>query len=206
LTPETIDFLFQAIPRGTIERGAVRCCEVAPNLDPTANTSFGTKNGLRDEMNVTRQPVELGDSNRARLPVAAGLGQLWSVEGKDNRVSPSLSDTDVGGGVEYALTNNWTIRGEYLHADLGKSNFNSIGNAAAATFFPGVFATGHVSYNASIARAAVNYKFRAFAPILTEAGGRFSSGFFAPARRTAPTSRRSADAPGQGTIRPVRLA
>jgi hypothetical protein len=29
-----------------------------------------------DEMNVTRQPVELGDSNRARLPFAASLGQL----------------------------------------------------------------------------------------------------------------------------------
>src|SRR5271155_1489532 len=25
----------------------------------------------------------------------------------------------IGGGVEYALTNNWTIRGEYLYADLG---------------------------------------------------------------------------------------
>jgi hypothetical protein len=29
-----------------------------------------------DEMNVTRQPVELGDSNRARLAFAASLGQL----------------------------------------------------------------------------------------------------------------------------------
>jgi len=28
------------------------------------------------EMNITRQPVELGDSNRARLPAAADLGQL----------------------------------------------------------------------------------------------------------------------------------
>jgi hypothetical protein len=41
-----------------------------------------TRNGLlrahqaADEMNVTRQPIELGDSNRARLPFAAGLGQL----------------------------------------------------------------------------------------------------------------------------------
>jgi hypothetical protein len=29
-----------------------------------------------DEMNVTRQPIELGDSNLARLPFAAGLGPL----------------------------------------------------------------------------------------------------------------------------------
>ena len=41
-----------------------------------------TRNGLlrahqaADEKNVTRQPIELGDSNRARLPFAASLGQL----------------------------------------------------------------------------------------------------------------------------------
>ena len=65
----------------------------------------------------------------------------------------------MGGGVEYAFTNNWTIRGEYLYADLGKSNFSSVGNAFAAANFPGVYASGHISYNASIFRAAVNYKF-----------------------------------------------
>ncbi len=65
----------------------------------------------------------------------------------------------VGGGVEYAITNNWTIKGEYLYADLGSSDFNTIGNAAAAVNFPGVVASGRVSYNASIFRAGVNYKF-----------------------------------------------
>ena len=81
-------------------------------------------------------------------------GALWSGSPSSTRVGWTL-----GGGVEYALTNNWTIRGEYLYADLGKSNFTTVGNAAAATFFPGVYASGHVSYNASIFRAAVNYKF-----------------------------------------------
>jgi outer membrane immunogenic protein len=65
----------------------------------------------------------------------------------------------AGAGVEYAFTNNWTIRAEYLYADLGSTNINTVENAAAATFFPGVFARGKISYNASIARAAVNYKF-----------------------------------------------
>jgi outer membrane immunogenic protein len=65
----------------------------------------------------------------------------------------------VGGGVEYAVTNNITVKGEYLYADLGSSTFNTVGNAAAATFFPGVVATAKLSYNASIIRAGVNYKF-----------------------------------------------
>ncbi len=65
----------------------------------------------------------------------------------------------IGAGVEYALTNNWTIRGEYLYADLGSSNFTTVANAAALAAFPGVYASGHINYDASIFRAAVNYKF-----------------------------------------------
>jgi hypothetical protein len=59
-----------------------------------------TRNGLlradqaADEMNVTRQPIELGDSNRARLPFAAGLGQLW----------PSVSESDGGTRVSFPST------------------------------------------------------------------------------------------------------
>ena len=69
----------------------------------------------------------------------------------------------VGAGAEYALTNNWTIRGEYLYVDLGSNSFST----PAATFpvasnlagFDGLYATGKINYNASIFRAAVNYKF-----------------------------------------------
>ena len=81
-------------------------------------------------------------------------GALWTGNPSSSRVGWT-----AGAGVEYALTNNWTIRGEYLYADLGSSNFTSVGNAAAAAFFPGVYASGKINYNASIFRAAVNYKF-----------------------------------------------
>jgi outer membrane immunogenic protein len=65
----------------------------------------------------------------------------------------------IGGGAEYAITNNITIKGEYLYADLGSSEFSTTGNAFAAANFPGVVASGKISYNASIFRAGVNYKF-----------------------------------------------
>ena len=84
----------------------------------------------------------------------ATTGSVWSGNPSKSRVG-----WVIGGGVEYALTNNWTIRGEYLYADLGKSNFTTVGNVAAAAAFPGVYASGHFDYNASIFRAAVNYKF-----------------------------------------------
>lgn len=31
----------------------------------------------------------------------------------------------IGGGAEYAITNNWTLKSEYLYTDLGKKNFYS---------------------------------------------------------------------------------
>ena len=65
----------------------------------------------------------------------------------------------IGAGVEYAFTNNWTIGGEYLYADLGSRSVTTVANAAANTFFPNVYATAKFSYNASIFRALVNYKF-----------------------------------------------
>ncbi len=75
--------------------------------------------------------------------------------------NPSSTRTGwtVGGGVEYAITNNITIKGEYLYVDLGSQNITTAGNLAATTLFPGVYATAKINYDASIFRAGVNYKF-----------------------------------------------
>jgi outer membrane immunogenic protein len=84
----------------------------------------------------------------------SATGAYWNGNPSGSRVGWT-----IGAGAEYAFTNNWTLRGEYLYVDLGSHNFTSIGNPAAATFFPDVYAQGHINYNASIFRAAVNYKF-----------------------------------------------
>jgi outer membrane immunogenic protein len=81
-------------------------------------------------------------------------GSFWTGSPSSTRVGWT-----IGGGVEYAVTNNITIKGEYLYADLGSTSFSSVGNVAAATFFPGVVVSGKINYNASIFRAGVNYKF-----------------------------------------------
>jgi len=73
----------------------------------------------------------------------------------------------VGGGVEYALTPNWTIKGEALYAGLG----NSTVPVAFAEYYPGSGSsiivdrsTGVFSNNVLLIRAGVNYKFDWFAP------------------------------------------
>lgn len=49
----------------------------------------------------------------------AGLG------GIDLSKSETKAGWKVGGGAEYALTNNWTLKSEYLYTDLGKTTLYS---------------------------------------------------------------------------------
>ncbi len=51
----------------------------------------------------------------------------------------------VGAGVEYAFTNNWTAKVEYLYVDLGEKSFRATGVKVGTDF--------------SVVRAGLNYKF-----------------------------------------------
>ncbi|HLH98590.1 MAG TPA: outer membrane protein [Xanthobacteraceae bacterium] len=55
----------------------------------------------------------------------------------------------VGGGLELALTNNWSAKAEYLHIDLG--NMNCGFNCGAAS--------GNVSLKSDVVRGGVNFHF-----------------------------------------------
>jgi outer membrane immunogenic protein len=61
----------------------------------------------------------------------------------------------VGAGVEYAIARNWSIRGEYLHVDLG--TVNTTGTLTPA--FAGITQTGTVRVTTEIARGGLNYHF-----------------------------------------------
>src|SRR6202522_1659683 len=98
--------------------------------------------------------VAYGGGNSQFSVFDATTGSIFSGNPSSTRVG-----WVIGGGVEYAITNNITIKGEYLYADLGSSNFTSAGNGFAAAAFPGVTVNSHFDYNASIFRAGVNYKF-----------------------------------------------
>jgi outer membrane immunogenic protein len=85
-------------------------------------------------------------------------GAAWArVETFDTNVGINftISNTNtrtgwtVGGGVEYALTNNWLVKAEYLYTDLGtKRTFNNeLGGEA------------DVPLTQHLVRAGVNYKF-----------------------------------------------
>jgi outer membrane immunogenic protein len=56
----------------------------------------------------------------------------------------------AGGGVEFALTNNWTAKAEYLHVDLGNMNCG---------FNCGVAASNNVSLREDVVRGGLNFRF-----------------------------------------------
>ena len=63
----------------------------------------------------------------------------------------------IGAGFEYAITNNFTFKTEYLYADLGRSTLFS-GTVLGIPAYVGERTTAH------IVRAGINYKFDWFAP------------------------------------------
>ncbi|MGA7195538.1 outer membrane protein, partial [Roseiarcus sp.] len=65
----------------------------------------------------------------------------------------------LGAGAEYAITNNITLKGEYLYYNLGSSNSVTLANTFATTAWPLAYATAKVTFDGSIFRAGLNYKF-----------------------------------------------
>jgi outer membrane immunogenic protein len=63
----------------------------------------------------------------------------------------------LGGGIEYAFTPSWTVKAEYIYADLGKRNTTYQGTAASGA--GGYSFTTSNRDRVSLARVGLNYKF-----------------------------------------------
>lgn len=84
-----------------------------------------------------RQHIET--SSNCSTIASGGLFAACASGGGFNRLTPPVlahSDTrlgwTVGGGAEYLLTSNWSLRGEYRYADYGRANFTDVRTCAAA--------------------------------------------------------------------------
>jgi outer membrane immunogenic protein len=63
----------------------------------------------------------------------------------------------VGGGIEFAVTNNLTLKGEYLYYDFDNTNVRAVGVAGGATAAD--VATVRFSNDGHIGRVGLNFKF-----------------------------------------------
>jgi outer membrane immunogenic protein len=99
----------------------------------------------------------------------AGVNSDLTLSGVDTRVVPfvpffasrsrsnSRTGWTVGGGIEYALTNNWSIRAEYRFSDFGTIN-------RGAVFPEGGFFNGHRRLEENQVQARFTYKFDLLPP------------------------------------------
>jgi outer membrane immunogenic protein len=75
----------------------------------------------------------------------------------------SVSTTRVGwtagGGIEYAVTNNWSVRAEYRYTDFGRSTYYPINSFG---FAPGSYVNRHFTENR--VQVGFSYKFDTYRP------------------------------------------
>jgi outer membrane immunogenic protein len=71
--------------------------------------------------------------------------------------SKTKAGPTIGGGFEYLFTNNWSVRGEYLYADLGHAT--SRAPSTKPIPFPTVNASFDTHVTVHLARFGLNYKF-----------------------------------------------
>lgn len=88
-----------------------------------------------------------------------GGAAIANIRGAERSFVGELTRTGwtAGGGIEWALAQNWSVKIEYLHLDFGQRN----------TYAAGAGLTPHsVSYKADLVRAGVNYRFNWGAPVV----------------------------------------
>jgi outer membrane immunogenic protein len=97
-----------------------------------------------------------GVSNSGSVVANAAPALNWNGGTSSTRVGFA-----VGGGGEYAFTNNITFKIEYLYYDLGATSFATTGSPAvqATPALAGVYYTGQSRTEGSILRGGLNYKF-----------------------------------------------
>lgn len=86
----------------------------------------------------------------------AWAGMDRTVQNTFNTPAVSTSGTHtgwtLGAGVEYAINNNWSVKGEYLYADLGSANY-----VGGFPYSPPE--TTSVDLTVNLVRVGINYKF-----------------------------------------------
>ncbi|MEP9354737.1 outer membrane protein [Xanthobacter sp. KR7-65] len=105
---------------------------------PGLSASLGTLGTVRGRLGYAVGPV---------LPYVTGgfaYGNM-SVDTLGASQSKTLTGWTAGAGLEYALTEHWTAKTEYLYTDLGSKFYDTLGASAGTT--------------SQTARIGINYKF-----------------------------------------------
>lgn len=117
---------------------------------------YGTGGLAYGEKSLTTSPQEAFFQNTSAGNFMAPYGASWTQASATNFVS----GWTAGGGAEWMVSQNWSVKGEALYYDLGGLSVNN--QSIRADGIPAYAASAmntKVSYQGVIARAGVNYHF-----------------------------------------------
>jgi len=145
------------------------CCE--PALASPAGTDLWSVNANLDWFGTTRGRIGFLPDPRLLLYVTGGaiygeakLTGNWFASATPTFSYPSAASSTraggvVGAGVEYALTQNLSAKGEVLFYDMGTLTSSFTCPAGATTCSPGYTAQGAFRVEGTMARVGLNYHF-----------------------------------------------
>jgi outer membrane immunogenic protein len=116
------------------------------------NTSIPVQGSIRGRLGVAFDRALLYATGGGEF---AGFDTSYTGIGTFDRGSHTQAGWTIGGGIEYAVTGNWSIRAEYRYADFGH-----LADPTPFAFGFGSFVNHHETENA--VRAGFSYKFDSF--------------------------------------------
>jgi outer membrane immunogenic protein len=134
---------------------------------PAINLNFNTSNSISSDWLLTARPRFGYALDRSLLYVTGGLAvtrasfnSSFADDFRDTEatsLSKVMTGWAVGGGWEYLVSANWSVKAEYLYADFG--SLRTEGQFNRDAFIQPTTATHSVNLRTNIARVGVNYKF-----------------------------------------------
>jgi outer membrane immunogenic protein len=117
----------------------------------TGGAAFGDTHEKLVFANISNTPIQF---KGGPIPTLICPANATCLAGSSSQTA--LGGT-VGGGFEYAITRNVSVKSEYLFVDLGHHSVTARGTQAGTT--PDVFLRSSVDYKEHIVRFGVNYRF-----------------------------------------------
>jgi outer membrane immunogenic protein len=159
------DFNYFGVKGSTSGTGIYPCC--APTSF-TVNSSVSSDwlATVRGRVGFLATPALLlyGTGGLAVANVKASylFTDTFALANESASISTTRYGWTAGAGAEYALMNGWSIKAEYLYADLGRASTTSVNLTAfnpGGVAFPTNVYTHTVNLRSNIGRVGINYKF-----------------------------------------------
>ncbi len=127
-------------------------------------TSAGIQGSIRGRVGVAWDRVLLyGTGGVAFAGVNASVNVPYynsTVTGGYDSASSTRVGWTVGGGIEYAVTNNWSVRAEYRYADFGRNTFYPVNSFSWDTYGANI----QRRFTENRVQVGFSYKFDTYAP------------------------------------------